>query len=59
MELKKNLYAIEETAELLSLSVQDIHRLLDEGLLSKRTAITAESISHLAARKKIAIGQGS
>jgi len=59
MELKQKLYTIEEAAELLSLSFQDIHRLVGEGALSKRIAITAESISDLAARKKIEVGQGS
>jgi hypothetical protein len=51
----KKVYVIEETAEMLSLSIEEVHRLANEGLLSKRTAITAESIVDFAARKKIVI----
>jgi hypothetical protein len=57
MGLKQKLYAIEDAAEMLSISTEEVHRLANEGLLSKRIAITAESILDLASRKKIEIAK--
>jgi hypothetical protein len=57
MQLKHELYAIGEAAALLSISTEEVHRLANEGLLSKRVAISAESILDLAARKKIELAK--
>jgi hypothetical protein len=59
MELKQKLYGIGEAAELLSLSTEEVHRLVNEGLLSKRSAIDAKSIADFAARKKIVLAKES
>jgi len=59
MELKPKVYAIDQAAELLSLSFLDVHRLVAENQLSKVPAITAESILNFAKRKGIDIGQAA
>jgi hypothetical protein len=59
MKLTQNLYTIQEAAEILSLSVQQIHDLADSGELRERPGITADSIAKLLARKSITVKQES
>jgi len=58
MELRKLLYRYDETAELISLSVQSIRRLVDEGELERvyvarrEPRVTRESILSYVERKR-------
>jgi hypothetical protein len=56
MELKKNLYSIEETAKLLGADIREVHHLAGEGnRLTKCPAITADSILDYARQKRITL----
>jgi hypothetical protein len=57
MQLKHELYAIDEVAKLLSLDFREVHRLIDSFELVKRPAISAESILSYAARKNIELAK--
>jgi hypothetical protein len=59
MELKRKVYSVDEAAKLLSVDFMEVHRLVDEGALSKVPAISASSIQHFAVRKGIALKQES
>lgn len=59
MELKRKLYSFDEAAELLSVSVQEVQRLVAENELSKWSGISGQSIQTFAARKRITLKQES
>ncbi len=59
MELKHKLYSIDEAAELLSVPVQEVHRLVAENELSKWPGISSASIQSFAARKNVTLKQES
>lgn len=60
MELKHpKLLSIDEAAELLSVSVEEVHRLVAENELTKSSGISAKSVLDFAARKRIALKQES
>ena len=57
-KLSQKFYSIADAAELLSLPVEEVHRLVgDEGTLKKCVTIPAESILEFAKRKGIEVRQ--
>jgi hypothetical protein len=58
MEGKPNFYTFQEAAELLSLPAEEISRLANEGELTSRRLITAQSVLHFAAISGIKLPQG-
>ncbi|PYU52673.1 MAG: hypothetical protein DMG48_05180 [Acidobacteria bacterium] len=55
MGLKKNLYSIEETERLLSLTANELGLLARDGELKMESMYSAESILEFAKRKKITL----
>ncbi len=59
MKPKHDLWSIAEAAELLSLPVLEVHRLINKHELTKSPSVTVESVLRFAARKRIEVKQES